>query len=172
MEGIERFRTYKEYRNSVILEQQAKPGTRRILTEDEFDRVRWGVGMADARNDEEHREMQRRVSATESRLDGALGHLYGAEGRGGVLDNLVDSIDKLTKSVEHLDSKFDALIMKQEQDKAAQDLRISQIKTDVDELWKKYRASGAVWRKFRDAGIGAAAIALISWLFSRLTGGS
>jgi hypothetical protein len=170
MSDLDRYNTYEEYRKQVLLEKFTKPeSARRILTEEEFDELRWGIGMADARNDEEHRELVRRMNATEARIDGALGHIYGAEGHGGILDTINASLQKVADNYEHLDKKFDALILKQEQDNAHIEHKVSQLENDVNNLGNKIRASGAIWKKFRDAGIGAAAVATVAWLFNRIS---
>jgi hypothetical protein len=169
-EDLDRYNTYEEYRKQVLLEKFTKPeSARRILTEEEFDELRWGIGMADARNDEEHRELVRRMNATEARIDGALGHIYGAEGHGGILDTINTSLQKVADNYEHLDRKFDALILKQEQDNAHIEHKVSQLENDVNNLGNKIRASGVIWKKFRDAGIGAAAVAVVAWLFNRIS---
>lgn len=167
-EWLRNFATYAEYRRRIIEAKQALPDkTIRLLSEEEFDGIRWG-DMPEQRNDEEHRELERRMNATESRLDGALGHLYGAEGRGGALIQMEHTQEKILLALEHLDGKFDALILKQEQDKAQQDLRIAQVKQDVDNIGAKIRTQGAGMKKFRDAAIGAAAVGimgvLVAWL--------
>lgn len=171
-EDLERYSTYEEYRSQILLEKFTKPEcARRILTEEEFDGLKWGIGMPD-RNDEEHREISRRMNAVEARMDGALGHIYGAEGHGGILDTINVSLQKVADNYEHLDRKFDALILKQEQDNAHIEMQVAGLKNDVNNLGNKIRASGVIWKKFRDAGIGAAAVSAIAWLFSRITEGS
>jgi hypothetical protein len=166
---IRKFRNYADYREAMIVGKQAMPDkTVRMLSETEFDKLKWGVGMDEQRNDNIHAELQRRINATESRVDGALGHLYGAEGRGGLLDDIKAAMSKQTAAIEHLDAKFDALILKQEQDKAHLETVVADVKIDVNRIGEKVRNAGAVWKKFRDAGLGAAAVMLITWLGAKL----
>jgi len=153
-EDLERYTTYDDYRKQVFLEKETKPAsTRRILTEEEFDRLRWGVGMDASRNDRVHETLANKVDAVNARLEGTLGHLYGSEGRGGALAQMEATQEKMLLTLEAMDAKFDAIILKTEQDKAHMEHEIAVVKRDVDNLGAKVRSSGAGFKKFRDAAI-------------------
>lgn len=170
-EWLKDFNSYEEYRKQVIQAKQAMPDrTMHILSEEDFDRLKWGVGMADQENREEHKTLDNKIDAVNSRLDGALGHIYGFEGKPGVLDSIAKELHGMKGEITKFNTQFNALQLQREQDKAHYEAINNKLRDDVNHILSQAKKQGAGMKKFRDAAIGASAIGIVglvlSWLRS------
>lgn len=168
-EWLQNFDSYPQYREQVIQAKQAMPDrTMHILSEEDFDRLRFGVGMADQENREEHRTLDNKIDAVNSRLDGALGHIYGFEGRPGVLDNIAEQLHGVKDEITKFNTQFHALQIQREQDKAHYEAVNDKLRADVNHILAQAKKQGAGLKKFRDAALGASAVGLVgivlNWL--------